>query len=43
MTEGAWAKGMAELAACLPAQDETPERKAIRGVTYRRELEVKLP
>lgn len=39
MTDGAWLKGLGELLACLPAQDETPERKATRGTVYRQELD----
>lgn len=38
MTEDGWARGMAELLT-LPERDESPERKAIKGVTYRRELD----
>jgi hypothetical protein len=38
MTEQAWLKGMAELAASFPDRDEAPEVKAIRGQVYRREL-----
>lgn len=38
MNDIAWAKGMAELLT-LPDGGESPERRAIRGVTYRRELD----
>jgi len=38
MTDEAWIKGMAELQ-CLPVQDDSKERKAIRGTVYRRELD----
>lgn len=39
MTDEGWLKGLGELVACLPAQDETPERKATRGTVYRQELD----
>lgn len=37
MNNDAWTVGMSELLT-LPSRDETPERMAIRGVVFRREL-----
>ena len=38
MRDEVFARGMAELAASFPSQDETPERKAVRLTVYAEEL-----
>lgn len=38
MTDAAWIKGMAELAAAFPAKDQDQAVMATRGQVYRREL-----
>ena len=38
MTDEAWIRGMGQLAACFPSAEESQERKAIRGQTYRQAL-----